>query len=72
MERTKRAWHRFAADMNCNPDYHGGMICRKGYPGDSACTRFGGKMLCLKDVKTDAKRDWILVASDRAPVMGSK
>ena len=33
--------------MHCNPDYHGGMLCRRGYPGISACTRSGGKALCL-------------------------
>lgn len=47
----------------CNPDYQGGMICRSRYPGASACTRHGGKMLCLKDMETPAKRDWILPAS---------
>lgn len=49
---------------NCNLDYHGGMICREDYPGDSACTRFGGKMLCLHEIKTPVKRDWLSVASD--------
>ena len=26
-----------------------GMLCRRYYPGDSACTRFGGKASCLED-----------------------
>jgi len=55
---------------SCNPDYHGGMICRADYGGtkwekSSACSRHGGPHICLLDIKTPVKRDWILVASDR-------
>ena len=39
---------RTTKGAECNPDYDGGMICRYKYPGDSACTEYGGKMLCLK------------------------
>jgi len=45
----------------CNPDYHGGMICRRDYPGASACTRYGGIQKCLKDIEVSVKRDWLLV-----------
>lgn len=31
------------------PDYDG-MICRRYYPGDSACQQFGGKHRCLLDL----------------------
>lgn len=33
--------------VECNPDYNGGMLCRRHYPGDSACTEHGGKAQCL-------------------------
>lgn len=32
------------------PDY-AGMICRRYYPGDSACQQFGGKQRCLLDLR---------------------
>lgn len=53
---------------HCNPDYHGGMLCRSHYVGTefdkvSACTRYGGIQICLLDLKPDVKRDWICVAS---------
>jgi hypothetical protein len=49
---------------NCNPDYHGGMVCRERYPGISACTRFGGIQICLRDIEVPVKRDWIFAATD--------
>lgn len=47
---------------NCNLDYHGGMICRRQYPGKRACVRYGGLHVCLKDIKTAAKRDWLIIS----------
>ena len=56
--------------MSCNPDYHGGMICRADYPGKSACTRFGGVQICLRDIEVPVKRDWILVSDADAELTG--
>ena len=52
-----------SAARRCNYDYHGGMICRRDYPGESACARFGGLQKCLRDIETPVKRDWLLVAT---------
>lgn len=53
--------------QRCNPDYHGPMLCRRVYAGTewpkSACTKFGGIHICLQDIKTHVKRDWLLVDS---------
>ena len=35
------------ATLTCAQEQRG-MICRREYPGDSACTSFGGKQVCLR------------------------
>jgi hypothetical protein len=52
---------------------YAGMICRRFYPGDSACQQFGGKHRCLLDQremadhKLSPEDDAILFATGHLP-----
>jgi hypothetical protein len=51
---TANMVHLPGDDARCAP--MDGLLCRRDYPGDSACSRYGGQSECLHDRRAEAER----------------